>query len=111
MLIVVIKLNTVSNSRKSSIQALHTDLKRSTTQYPFKSISAGLTRHTKETKNKEKTVTARTLLCLLLIYLVFSFPPGSCERHAQMAVTKFGCALGATVVFFVDSVQILRAIR
>ena len=49
--IVAIKINTVSNSRKSSIQTLHTDLKHSTTQSTFKSISAGLTRHT---KNEEK---------------------------------------------------------
>ena len=49
--IVVIKLNTVSNSRKSSIQTLHTDLKRSTTQSTFKNISASLTRLT---KNEEK---------------------------------------------------------
>ena len=52
--IVAIELNTISNSRKSSIQTLHTDLKRSTTQFTFKSISAGLTRHTNETKNEEK---------------------------------------------------------
>ena len=49
--IVVIKINTVSNSRKSSIQTLHTDLKSSTTQSTFKSISTGLTR---QTKNEEK---------------------------------------------------------
>ena len=44
-----IKLNTISNSRKSSIQTLHTDL--STTQSTFKNISASLTR---QTKNEEK---------------------------------------------------------
>ena len=49
--IIVIRLNTVSNSRKSSIQTLHTDLNRCTTQSTFNSISAGLTR---QTKNKEK---------------------------------------------------------
>ena len=49
--IVAIKLNTVSNSRKSSIQTLHKDLERSTTQSTFKKISAGLTR---QTKNEEK---------------------------------------------------------
>ena len=49
--IVVIKINTVSISRKSSIQTLHTDLKRSTTLSTFKNISAGLTR---QTKNEEK---------------------------------------------------------
>ena len=53
--IVAIKLNTVSNSRNSSIQTLHTDLKRSTTPSTFTStISAGLTRHINETKNEEK---------------------------------------------------------
>ena len=46
--IVAIKL---TNSWKSSIQILHTDLKRSTTQSTFKNISAGLTR---QTKNEEK---------------------------------------------------------
>ena len=49
--IVVIKINTVSNSRKSSIQTLHTDLKRSTTLSTFKNTSASLTR---QTKNEEK---------------------------------------------------------
>ena len=52
--IVAIERNTVSNSWKSSIETLHTDLKCSTTQYTFKSISAGLTRHINETKNKVK---------------------------------------------------------
>ena len=45
--IVAIKLNTISNSRKSSIRTLHKDLKCSTTQSTFKNISAGLTRQTK----------------------------------------------------------------
>ena len=47
--VVAIKLNTVINSRKSSIQILHTDLKRSTTQSTFKNISL-----TRQTKNEEK---------------------------------------------------------
>ena len=65
--IVAIKINTVSNAWKSSIEILHTDLKCSTTQYTFKSISARLTRHTNETKNEKRTVTSRTLICLLLL--------------------------------------------
>ena len=52
--IVAIKHNTLSNSRKSSIQTLHTNLKCSTTQSTFKNISTGLTRHVNETKNEEK---------------------------------------------------------
>ena len=48
--IVAIKLNTISNSRKSSIQTLHTDL-NALKYNTFKNISAGLTR---QTKNEEK---------------------------------------------------------
>ena len=58
--IVVIKLNTVSNSRKSSIQTLHTDLKRSTTQSTFKNISASLARQTKN-EEKDRNTKVRTL--------------------------------------------------
>ena len=72
--IVAIKLNTVSNSRKNSIQTLHTDLKCSTTHSTFKSISAGLTRHISETKNKEKDSKSLNVLCLLLLCLRFSCP-------------------------------------
>ena len=50
------KKNSISNSRESSIQTLHTDLKRSTAQYTFKSIGADLTRQIKEPKNKEKDI-------------------------------------------------------
>ena len=49
--IVGIRLNTISNSRKSSIKTLHGDLKCCTTQSTFKNISAGLTR---QAKNEEK---------------------------------------------------------
>ena len=105
--IVAIKLNAVSNSRKSSIQTLHTDLKRSTTQSTFKSISAGLTRQTKNEENDSNSSnTSLSTSALFRIHL-----SSSRKRHAQMGVTlvtKFGHALGATVVcFFVDSVQIL----
>ena len=89
--------NTVSNSRKSSIQTLHMDLKHSTTQYTFKSISPGLPRHIKETKNEEKDINSSTF-ALFRIQL-----PGSHERHAQMGVklmTKFRLALGTTIVVF-----------
>ena len=70
--IVVIKLNTISNSRKSSIQTLHTDLKCSTTQFTFKNISAGLTRHIKETKNREKDSNSSNASLFTSAYLGFS---------------------------------------
>ena len=44
----------ITNSQESSIQALHTDIERSTAQYTFKSIGAGLTRQINEPKNEEK---------------------------------------------------------
>ena len=69
--IVVIKLNTVSNSRKSSIQSLYIDLKRSTTQSTFKNISASLTR---QTKNKEKDSNSSNASFLLLLCSEFSSP-------------------------------------
>ena len=73
--IVAIELNTVSNSWKSSIETLHTDLKCSTTQYTFKSISTGLTRHINETKNKEKdSNSSNASLLVLLLCLGFSCP-------------------------------------
>ena len=52
--IIAIKINIVSIAWKSSIETLHTDLKCSTKQYTFKSISACLTIHINETKNEEK---------------------------------------------------------
>ena len=79
--IVAIKLNTLSNSRKSSIQTLHTDFKHSTTQSTFKSIRAG---HMNETKNKEKdsnSSNAKTLFTSALFRIQL---PSSHERHAQM---------------------------
>ena len=101
--IVAIKLNIVSNSRKSSIQTLHTDLTRSTTQSTFKSISTGLTRHNiNETKNEEKDSNSSTVS--LFTSTLFRIQlPSSCEQHAQMGVmlvTKFGSTLGTTVVVF-----------
>ena len=97
--IVAIKLNTVSNSRKSSIQTLHTDLKRSTTQSTFKNISAGLTR---QSKNEEKDSNSSNA-SLFTSDLFRIQQPSSHERHAQMGitlVTKFRRALGTTVVVF-----------
>ena len=97
-----IKLNTVSNPRKSSIQTFQTDLRCSTTPSTFKSISAGLTRHINETKNEEKD--SNSLNASLFISALFRIQlPSSHERHTQMGVmliTKFGPALGATVVVF-----------
>ena len=104
--IVAKKQKTVSNSQKSSIQTLHADLKRCTTQSTFKNISAGL--------NKNEVKDSNNSSAPLFTSALFRIQqPSSCERHTQMGVTlvtKFGRALGATVVFFVDSVQILRAI-
>ena len=97
--IVAIMLNTVSNSRKSSIHTLHTDLKRSTTQSTFKSISAGLTRQTKN-EEKDSNSSNASLFTSALFRIQLS---SSREQHAQMGVTlvtKFRCALGATVVVF-----------
>ena len=97
----VIKLNTISNPRKSNIQTLHTDLRCSTTPSTFKSISAGLTKCINETKMKKRTATARTLICLFLLCLGFSCPDHvSDTQMGVMLITKFGCALGAIVVFF-----------
>ena len=97
--IVAIKLNTVSNSRKSSIQTLHTDLKRSTTQSTFKNISASLTRQTKNEEKDSNSSNASLFTSVLLRIQQLS----SRERYTQMGVTlvtKFGRALGATVVVF-----------
>ena len=80
--IVAIKLNTVSNTRKRSIQTLHTDLKHSTIPSTFKSISAGLTRHINETKNEEKD--SNSLNASLFISAWFRIQPISHERHAHM---------------------------
>ena len=91
--IVAIKLNT--NSRKSSIQTLHTDLKCSTTHSTFKSISAGLTTHISETKNKEKD--SRSLNASLFTFALFTI------QLPSSYVLLFW--------FFVDSVQIFRAIK
>ena len=66
--IVAIKLNTVIKPQKSSIQMLHTDLKRSTTQSTFKNISAGLTR---QTKNEEKDSNSSN--AIFLISALFRF--------------------------------------
>ena len=102
--------NIVSNTQKSSIQTSHTDLERCTTQYTFKIISTDLTRHIKKNKEKDSNRLNASLITSALVRIQL---PGSRERHTQMGVTlvtKFGCALGAIVLFFVDSVQILRAI-
>ena len=80
--IVVVKLNTISNSRKSSIQTLHTDLKRSTTQSTFKNISAGLTRRT---KNEEKDSNSSNASLFTSACLGFSSPD-----HAS-STPKNGC--------------------
>ena len=77
--IVAIKLNTISNSRKSSIQTLHTDLKCSTTQSTFKNISAGLTR---QTKNEEKDSNSSNA-SLFTSALFRIQQPSSREQHAQ----------------------------
>ena len=94
--IVAIKLNTESNSRKSLIQTLHTNLKRSTTQSMFKTISAGLIR---QTKNEEKDSNSSNTSLFTSACLGFS-----CPAHASDAPkcswTKFGRALGATIVVF-----------
>ena len=97
--IVAIKLNTVSNSWKSSIQTLHTDLWRSTTQSTFNNISAGLTR---QAKNEEKDSNSSNA-SLFTSALFRIQQPSSRERHTQMGVmlvTKFGRTLGAAVVVF-----------
>ena len=73
--IVAIKLNTVSNSWKSSIQTLHADLKRSVTQSTFKNISAGLTR---QTKNEEKDSNSLNTSFFTSVCLGFS-----CPAHAR----------------------------
>ena len=100
--IVAIKLSTVSNSRKSSIRTLHTDLKHSTTRYTCTSIGAGLTKHVNETENEEKDSNSSN--ASLFTSALFRIQlPSSHERHAQMdvtLVTKFGHALGSTVVVF-----------
>ena len=96
--IVAIKLNTVSNSWKSSILTLHTDLTCSTTQSTFKNISAGLTR---QTKNEDKDSNSSNTSLFTSLFRIQQ--PSSQERHAQMGATlvpKFGHTLGATVVFF-----------
>ena len=80
--IVAIKLNTISNSRKSSIQTVHTDLKCSTTQSTFKNISAGLTR---QTKNEEKDSNSSNASLLTSACLGFSSP-----HHASNMPTS-GC--------------------
>ena len=68
-----IKLNTISNSRKSSIQIIHTDL--STTQSIFKNISDGLTRQTKnEEKDSNNSNASLFYFCLFRIQ-----QPRSCE--------------------------------
>ena len=92
--IVAIKLNTVSNSWKSSIQ--HTDLKRSTTQSTFKNINAGLTRQTK----KEKDSNSSNPSLFTSACLGFSCPAHASDAPKRTLVTKFGRSLGATVVVF-----------
>ena len=70
----------------------------------FKSINAGLTRHINETKNEEKDSNSSN--ASLFTSALFRIQlPSSRERHAQMGVTltKFGHALGATVVAFLPS--------
>ena len=87
--IVAIKLNTISNSWKSSIQTLHTDLKYSTTQSTFKNISAGLTR---QTKNEEKD-SNNSIASLFTCALGFSCPDNASNT------SKYGCNATCGCVF------------
>ena len=57
----------------------------------------------RQPRNKVKDyITAQTLLCLLFLYLGFSFPTHVSAAHScgcnPTLVTKFVCALGTTVV-------------
>ena len=76
--IVAIKLNSISNSRKSSIQTLHTDLKRSKIQSTFKNISAGLTR---QTKNEEKDRNSSNASLFTSACLGFNSPDHASTLH------------------------------
>ena len=106
--IVAIKLNTISNSRKSNIQTLHKDL---TTQSTFKNISAGLTR---QTKNEVKDSNSSNTSLFTSACLGFSSPDhasntpiircNACDNiWARFRRYCCGC-------FFDDSVRMLRAI-
>ena len=91
--IVAIKLNTVSNSWKSSIQTLHADLKCSATQSTFKNISAGLTR---QTKNKEKDSNSLntsffTSVCLAVQLTQETRPNGCNARDKLRACYRRNC--------------------
>ena len=95
--IVAIKQKTVSNSWKSSI-------------YPDSScrpLTLYNTIHIQEYKrwsNKNEVKDSNSSNASLFTSALFRIQqPSSCERHTQMGVTlvtKFGRALGATVVFF-----------
>lgn len=77
---------TVSNSRKSRSRLFITDLKHSTTQYTFKSRSAGLTKHIKVTKNEEKERNSSN--ASLFISALFTIQlPGSRKWYVQMGVS------------------------
>ena len=71
--IVAKKQKTVSNSRKSSIQTLHADLKRCTTQSTFKNISAGLNKNEVKDSNSSNASLFRRYCCVFLSTLYKSF--------------------------------------